>query len=198
MKVRYFRSAAEFRAWLELNNARATELWVGFYKKDSGKGGITYAEALDEALCFGWIDGVRKRVDELSYTNRFSPRKPRSIWSVVNTRRVEQLRELGRMTEGGLNAFAKRDPSRSYSLQTHMPFDAATEKRLKSNKWAWAFLQGQPPGYQRLMMRWIMSAKRDETRFSRLERLISASAKRMRLNRLTGKPEPSRSQRAPK
>ena len=198
MKVTYFKSAAEFRAWLELHHAKATELWVGFYKKDSCKGGITYAEALDEALCFGWIDGVRKRVDELSYTNRFSPRKARSIWSVVNTRRVEQLRELGRMTEGGLNAFAKRDPARSgvYSFERATAFDARTEKKFKSNKQAWTFFQAQPPGYQRLAKHWIMSAKRDETRLSRLERLITASAKELRLNWLTGQPEPSRSQRA--
>lgn len=187
MTVTFFKSAADFRAWLEKNHTRATELWVGFYRKDSGKGGITYAEALDEALCFGWIDGVRKRVDELSYTNRFSPRKPRSIWSVVNTRRAEQLCALGRMSQAGLKAFATRDASRSHSLKEPIGFDATTEREFRSNKRAWAFFQMQPPGYRRLTTRWIMTARRDQTRISRLERLMAASAKRLRLDLLTGK-----------
>ncbi|HTD86854.1 MAG TPA: YdeI/OmpD-associated family protein [Candidatus Binatia bacterium] len=187
MKITFFKSAVEFREWLKVNHAKATELWVGFYKKASSKGGITYAEALDEALCFGWIDGVRKTVDEVSYTNRFSPRKHRSIWSHVNTRRAEQLRSLGRITEAGLKAFERRDPTRAYSVQDAIPFDAPTKKQFKSNKRAWTFFRMQPRGYQRVTTRWIMSAKRDETRASRLQRLIAASAKRLRLDLLTGK-----------
>jgi uncharacterized protein YdeI (YjbR/CyaY-like superfamily) len=189
VKVRYFESAAEFRAWLETNHAEAAELWVGFYKKDSGKGGITYAEALDEALCFGWIDGIRKRVDEVSYTNRFTPRRLRSVWSIVNTRRVEQLRALGRMAEAGLKAFVARDTRRSgiYSFEKEIALDARVEKRFKRNKKAWAFFQRQPPGYRRLMKHRVMSAKREDTRNRRLEQLIAVSARGLRMNLLTGK-----------
>ena len=189
MKVTFFNSAAEFRAWLEVNHATATEVWVGFYKKESSRGGITYAEALDEALCFGWIDGIRKRVDEVSYTNRFARRRPRSIWSVVNTRRVEELRALGRMSESGMKAFAARDAKRSglYSFERRMAFDTRAEQTFKSNKGAWVFFQRQPPGYQRLMTHRVMSAKREATRDRRLAELIAASAKGLRIDLLTGK-----------
>ena len=110
MKIKYFRSAAEFRRWLEVNQALVSELWVGFFKKDSGKVGLTYAEAVDEALCFGWIDGLKKRVDELSYTHRFTPRKPKSNWSRINIQRVERLRVAGRMTPAG--AMREEAPTR--------------------------------------------------------------------------------------
>jgi len=182
MKVTYFKSAADFRKWLEANHATVSELWIGFYKKASGKVGITYAEALDEALCFGWIDGVRKRVDEASYTNRFSPRRTKSIWSLINTRRVEQLRALGRMAEAGLKAFAARDPKRTgiYSFE-NARLDETAERKFKTSKRAWAFFQAQPPGYRRLVMHWVASAKRQETRDSRLKRLIAVSAKRSRI-----------------
>jgi len=189
MKVMFFKSAPDFRAWLQANHATVAELWVGFYKKDSGRGGITYAEALDEALCFGWIDGIRKRVDDVSFTNRFTPRRLKSIWSLINTRRVEQLRALGRMAGAGLKAFAVRDPKRTglYSFEKNTPLDAAAEKRFKSNKRAWAFFQAQPPGYQRLMIHRVMSGKRPETRLRRLEELIAVSANGSRLGIMTTK-----------
>jgi uncharacterized protein YdeI (YjbR/CyaY-like superfamily) len=189
VKVTYFKSASEFRTWLEREHSKAKEVWVGFYKKQSGLVGITYAEALDEALCFGWIDGIRKRVDEVSYTNRFTPRQPRSIWSLVNTRRVEQLIEFGRMTDAGLKAFALRDPKRTgiYTFERTATFDAAAEKQLKSDKRAWQFFQAQPPGYRRLTTGWVMSAKRLETRARRLQQLIAASAKHLRVGAITAK-----------
>ena len=162
MKVIHFKSAAEFRQWLEANHDRVAELWVGFYKKNSGRTGITYGEAVDEALCFGWIDGLKKRVDELSYTHRFSPRKPRSIWSLINIRRAKELKKLGRMTPAGLKAFEARDPERSgmYSFENRpRKLDAAHERIFRADKKAWAFFQAQPPGYQRTACWWVMSAK---------------------------------------
>jgi uncharacterized protein YdeI (YjbR/CyaY-like superfamily) len=191
MNVTYFKSAADFREWLQCNHATVSELRIGFYKKDSGKLGISYPEALDQALCFGWIDGVRKRVDDISYTIRFTPRTARSIWSVVNTRRVKQLRALGRMAEAGLKAFAGRDPQRTrmYSFERRARLSGDAKTKFKANKRAWAFFQAQPPGYQRLMTHWVTSAKREETRAGRLDRLIAASAKQCRIDMLTGKPE---------
>jgi uncharacterized protein YdeI (YjbR/CyaY-like superfamily) len=191
MKVVYFKSGTEFRGWLESNHAAASEVWVGFYKKDSGETGISYPEAVDEALCFGWIDGIRKRVDEISYTNRFTPRKAKSTWSLINTRRVEELRALGRMAEAGLKAFAARDPRRTgiYSFERKTELDRNAETKFKASKTAWTFFKAQPPGYQRLAIHWIMSAKLEETRASRLERMIDVSAKQLRLDMLTGKPK---------
>ena len=179
MTVVHFQSATDLRQWLEVHHATKSELWVGFYKKASGKVGITYAEALDEALCFGWIDGIRKRVDDESYTNRFTPRRPRSIWSLVNIRRVKQLRALGRMSAAGLKAFAARKPERSgiYSFEQKTAFDADTESQLKASKQAWIFFQARPLGYRRRMTHWIMMAKRPETRARRLAHLIAASVK---------------------
>src|SRR5882724_13219049 len=110
MKIKYFKSAIEFRQWLEVNHARARELWVGLFKKGSGKGGLTYADAVDEALCFGWIDGLKKRVDDLSYTHRFTPRKPKSNWSRINIQHVERLTKAGRMRPAGLKAYTARMP----------------------------------------------------------------------------------------
>lgn len=189
MKVTYFKSAADFREWLQASHATASELWVGFYKKDSGKAGITYAEALDEALCFGWIDGIRKRVDEASYTIRFTRRTAKSIWSLINTRRVEQLRTLGRMAEAGLKAFAARDPQRTgiYSFEKPAPLNGDAKRQFKARKRAWSFFQSQPPGYRRLAIHWVMSAKREETRASRLKRLIAASANKSRFGMFAAK-----------
>lgn len=188
MKVEHFKSPAEFRRWLAKHHAAAVELWVGFYRKDSGKGGITYQEALDEALCFGWIDGLKKRIDEASYTHRFTPRKARSIWSTVNTRRVEELRKLGRMAPPGLKAFAAREANRTgiYSFENRpRQLDGAYEKKFKANKPAWEFFQAQPPGYRRTAIWWVVSAKQEETRLRRLGRLIQDSAHGRRIGVLT-------------
>lgn len=190
MKLKYFKTAPAFRQWLEANHASTTELWLGFYKKDSGKGGITYAEALDEALCFGWIDGVRKRVDALSFTQRFTPRKPKSIWSLINIGHVERLTKAGRMQPAGLKAFAARTAAKSgvYSFENKprqlMP---ALERQFKSDKAAWDFFQQQTPGYRRLASFWVMSAKQEETRQRRFAQLISDSKQGRRLGVVAGK-----------
>ena len=184
MKPTFFKTPEQFREWLEQNHASVKELLVGFHKKGSGKKSVTYAEALDEALCFGWIDGVRRTLNETSYTIRFTPRKPRSIWSLVNVKHVERLQKDGRMHSAGLAAFAQRDPARTgiYSFENRpRELSPEYEKEFRRNKTAWEFFQAQPPGYKRLMSFWIMSAKKDETRAGRLQRLIESSAKRERV-----------------
>ncbi len=189
LKIQYFKSASEFRCWLEVNDARLSEVWVGFYKKDSGKGGLTYAEAVDEALCFGWIDGLKKRVDELSYTHRFTPRKPKSNWSRINIQHAERLKKAGRMTPAGLEAYAAREPERSgvYSFENApRKLAAADEKQFKADKTAWEFFQQQPPGYQRLAIWWVVSAKKPETRARRLGQLIADSRHAHRLGQVSG------------
>lgn len=189
MKVKHFKSASDFRAWLESNHASKAELWVGFYKKDSGKGGLTYTEALDEALCFGWIDGVRKRVDELSFTQRFTPRKPRSNWSLINIRHVERLTKAGRMQPMGLEAFAARTDAKSgvYSFENKpRELSPELEARFRSDQAAWDFFQQQPPGYRRVASFWVMSAKQEETRQRRLGQLLSDSKQGRRLGMLGG------------
>jgi uncharacterized protein YdeI (YjbR/CyaY-like superfamily) len=185
MKPVFFDSQAEFHRWLEQHHNTASELLVGFYKKQSARGAITYKEALDEALCFGWIDGVRKGIDAVSYTIRFTPRKPRSIWSLVNTSRARQLSRLGLMKPPGLRAFRARNEkkTRQYSYERHRSvFDPALDAKLRANKRASAFFQSQPPGYQKIVTFWVMSAKRQETRERRLALLIERSATGARLD----------------
>ena len=189
MTIKYFRDASSFRRWLEVNHARMSELWVGFFKKDSGKGGLTYAQALDEALCFGWIDGLKKRVDELSYTHRFTPRQPKSNWSRINIQHVERLEKAGHMTPPGLKAYAARVPERSgvYSFENApRTLTAADEKQFKADKTAWDFFQRQPPGYQRLAIWYVFSAKKMETRARRLSQLIADSRNGRRLGQASG------------
>lgn len=190
MKVTFFRSVTDCRRWLERNHDKVSEQWFGFYKKKSGKRGITYQEALDEALCFGWIDGLKKSLDESSYTFRFTPRKSKSVWSVVNTKRAKELRKLGRMKPAGLRAFAARDPKKSgiYSFENSArSLSASCEKKFKAHKEAWEFFQAQPPGYRRTASFWVMSGKQEATRLRRLARLISASENRTRPGVVTGK-----------
>ena len=183
LKPAYFPTAAAFREWLEANHARVSELWVGFYRKDTGLGGITYLEAVNEALCFGWIDGIKKRVDDVSYTNRFTPRKPGSGWSAANVRNVERLTAEGRMTAAGLVAYARRDPTVTpYAIADRREELApALERRFQARPRAWAFFRSQPPGYRRTACHWVMSAKREETRLRRLDTLAAHSAKGERL-----------------
>lgn len=184
MKPKFFSSPERFRAWLEKNHATARELLVGFHKKNSGKKSVTYAEALDQALCFGWIDGVRRNLDETSYTIRFTPRKPRSIWSLINVRHVERLQNEGRMHAAGLAVFAQRDPKRTgiYSFENR-PRELSPQyaKEFGVNKTAWEFFQAQPAGYKKLVCFYVMSAKKEETRIKRLQRLIESSANGKRL-----------------
>jgi uncharacterized protein YdeI (YjbR/CyaY-like superfamily) len=189
VKPRFFRSASEFRQWLERRHDSVTELWVGFYKKASGKRGITYAEAVDQALCFGWIDGIKKRVDEHGYTHRFSPRTSKSVWSLVNTRRAEELQRLGVMHSAGLAAFERRDPARSglYSFENpSVSLSLPLARQLKANKKAWLFFEAQPPGYRRIAISWVMGAKQDATKERRLALFVHASANGMRFGMVTG------------
>ena len=194
MKAKYFKSAPDFRRWLEVHHATDRELFVGFFKKDSGKRGITYAEAVDEALCFGWIDGLKKRVDESSYTHRFTPRKPRSNWSRVNLRHVERLTTAGHMMPSGLKAFEARDLKKCgvYSFENApRKLAAADEKQFRAEKFGWNFFQQQPPGYRRLAIWWVFGAKKDETRARRLAQLIGDSRQGRRLVQSIGSKEQS-------
>lgn len=195
-----FASAATFRKWLSRNHAKAKELWVLFYKKDSGRGGITYPEAVDEALCFGWIDGVRKSVDEHSYTNRFTPRTRRSAWSTANVRRVAELTKARRMDESGLKVFRERDLSRSeiHSYERkNARLDPALLRRFKANETAWTFFEAQPPGYRRIITWWIVSGKKEETRCKRLDTLIAHCERGARIDLLGGSGAAARQSRRP-
>jgi uncharacterized protein YdeI (YjbR/CyaY-like superfamily) len=188
VKVHYFRSAAEFRRWLRAHHASASEIWVGFYKKGSGRRGITNAEALDEALCFGWIDGVRHGVDAERYMNRYSPRTPNSYWSEINTARALELIAAGRMEPAGRAAFERRDRARTkaYSFEQRTAALSPTQERtFRRNRAAWTFWSGQPPGYRRTASWWVISAKREETRARRLATLIEHSARGERMPQVT-------------
>jgi uncharacterized protein YdeI (YjbR/CyaY-like superfamily) len=192
---RFFRSPSDLRAWLEKNHGSVSELWVGFFNQRSGKTGITYKEALDEALCFGWIDGVRKSVDEGRYTQRFTPRTARSMWSLVNIKRVGELTTLGRMCAPGLSAFDRRDAKTSGvdSLErANAKFTGALERQFRANAPAWAFFQSRPPGYRHLGTWFVMSGKKDETRLKRLATLIELCAKGRLLPGLDRGPRPTK------
>jgi uncharacterized protein YdeI (YjbR/CyaY-like superfamily) len=184
LKPEFFQTAGDFRTWLEKNHATATELWVGFYKKESGKRSITWSESVDQALCFGWIDGIRKRVDEISYQIRFTPRRSGSIWSAINIERAKELLEQRRMRSTGLKAFAARIENKSgicsyeqRSTELSQPY----AKLVKKNKAAWNFFQTQSPSYRKMIGWWIISAKKEETRMARLAKLVTESAKGKRL-----------------
>ncbi|MEX2458221.1 MAG: YdeI/OmpD-associated family protein [Actinomycetota bacterium] len=158
MEPTYFRTAAAFRRWLEKHHGDRDELMIGFYKLGSGQGGMTYREAVDEALCFGWIDGVRRSVDADRYENRFSPRTPKSHWSAVNTKRAKELIAEGRMASPGLAAFERRDAADT--ARGEHGFDRALERAFRADAEAWTSFQAQPPGYRRVATFWVMSAKR--------------------------------------
>ena len=190
---KFFASSAEWRGWLEKHHADTQELWVGFYKRDSGRSSITWPEGVDGALCFGWIDGVRKSIDAISYKIRFTPRKPRSIWSAINIRRANELSKSGLMHSAGLAAFAKRDGDRSaiyaYEQRKTAKLPPLFEKKFRGNAEAWKFFQSQPPWYKRTSTYWVISAKREETRSKRLATLIDCSARKRNiptLNRPSG------------
>ncbi|HEX7331623.1 MAG TPA: YdeI/OmpD-associated family protein [Pyrinomonadaceae bacterium] len=192
MKPKFFSSPAQFRQWLEQNHDRESELLVGFHKKSSGKKSVTYAEALDEALCFGWIDGVRKNLDETSYTIRFTPRKPRSIWSLVNVNHVERLKKEGRMHAAGLEAYARRDPKRTgiYAFENEpKQLSPAYEKTFRQNKKAWKFFEEMAPSLKKVSIHWIMSAKKEETQLRRLKHVIENSEKGVKSGVLEPKPK---------
>lgn len=184
---KFFASAAAFGRWLAANHARASELVVGLRKVHVARRGLTYAEALDQALCWGWIDGIRRSWDADAYTVRFTPRKRGSIWSLVNVRHVARLEKEGRMRKPGRAAFAARDPKKTgvYAFEKRPAgFDAAGTRAFRANAKAWTFWQAQPPGYRRTATFWVMSAKQETTRARRLARLLADSAAGRRLAQL--------------
>ena len=178
-EAKYFGTPGAFRAWLRKHHDSATELLVLLHKKHAAGLGLTYADALDEALCYGWIDAVRRGIDADTFSIRFTPRKPRSIWSRINVAHVERLEAAKKMTPSGMAAFNARTPERTgiYSFEREaMTLSPALAKRFRANKAAWTFFQKQPPGYRKLNVFRVMSAKREETRLKRLENLIALSA----------------------
>ncbi|MDQ4086018.1 MAG: YdeI/OmpD-associated family protein [Actinomycetota bacterium] len=176
--VRFFTDAAEFRVWLEEHHDRDSEVWVGIYKKDVPKTSVTYVEAVEEALCFGWIDGITRRVDEEAYTVRFTPRRRSSGWSAVNIARVAELEAAGRMQPAGVRAFEQRDRRKdaAYSHENARELPPEAEALLRADPAAWAYWQSSTPSYRRTATYWVMSAKREETRARRLATLVTDSA----------------------
>jgi len=184
----FFKSAAAWRRWLEKNHDKATEKLVGFYKVGSNKSGITYKQALDEALCFGWIDGGRRGA-EATWTIRFTPRRPKSIWSAINIKRIEELEADGRMHAAGLAAYETRDPERqkrySHENRTSAVLAPVEERAFRANKKAWEYFSAMPPSYRRPAIWWVVSAKHEETRARRLQTLIADSAAGRKIKPLT-------------
>jgi len=184
MKPKFFPTADHFRAWLEANHESETELVVGFLKIKTGRPSMTWSESVDQALCFGWIDGVRKRIDDESYTIRFTPRRAGSIWSAINIAKVAELEKKGLMRSAGKTAFKKKDDAKSviYSYEkAPVLLDTQYEELFRKEKKAWTFFSEQPPGYRRQMIHRIMDAKQEKTRISRLKKLILASGNGKRL-----------------
>lgn len=185
----FFAVPSDFRKWLEEQHDKSKELWVGYYKVGSGKPSITWPESVDEALCFGWIDGLRKGIDGDSYMIRFTPRKPGSIWSDVNTNRVAELTALGRMQPAGLQAFEKRKSERagvySHEQKEEAKLSEWQEELFRANRKAWDFFQSQPASYRKTAIWLIVSAKREETKQKRLDELIAESEKGNRIKQLT-------------
>jgi uncharacterized protein YdeI (YjbR/CyaY-like superfamily) len=180
LKPTFFKTQTDLRNWFEKNQDKQEELLIGFYKKDSGKPSITWPESVDEALCFGWIDGIRKSLDEVSYTIRFTPRRARSTWSAVNIKRAGELIDLGLMTPTGLKAFAARQENRSgiYSYeQRSAELPDQYRRQLEKNKAALKFFAAQPPSYRKAANWWVLSAKKEETRLKRLDKLIDHSTR---------------------
>ncbi len=184
MDLHFFSTQDEFRKWLMEHYTTAQELYVGFYKISSKKPSMTWSESVDQALCFGWIDGIRKSIDHESYCIRFTPRRKNSIWSDVNIKKVEELTNSGLMTEEGLKAFSYRKDNKSgiYSHENvYAVFDNNTETLFQQHKTAWDFFSKQAPSYKKVISHWIMSAKQEKTRLSRLEKTINASEQQKRL-----------------
>jgi uncharacterized protein YdeI (YjbR/CyaY-like superfamily) len=192
-KVLFFATPDHFRAWLDKNHATEQELQVGFYKRESGQPSITWPESVDCALSYGWIDGVRNSIDEISYRIRFTPRKPSSTWSAINVKRVAELTKLGLMRPAGMKAFAacKGDKTGIYAYEQrkNAKLPHAFEKQFRANKKAWEFFQSQPPWYQRTASYRVISAKQEETRQKRLDQLINDSAAGRTIKELTRSPK---------
>jgi uncharacterized protein YdeI (YjbR/CyaY-like superfamily) len=185
----FFETPSELRAWLERHHATASEVWVGFYKKGSGRRSLTWSEVVDEALCFGWIDGKAQRIDEHRYRQRLTPRRRNSNWSALNVAKVAELRAQGRMTPTGEAAFAaRRDDSPgtlSYERRHEAAFDAEQEAEFRANAPAWEWFSAQSPSYRSMATFWVLSARRPETRARRLATLIDCSSEERRVPALT-------------
>ena len=184
----FFKTPSDLRKWFAANHASVTEFWVGYYKKDSGKASISWPQSVDEALCFGWIDGIRKSINDVSYMIRFTPRKPRSIWSAVNIKRARELIEQDLMQAAGLKAFQAREENRSgiYSYEQRSPeLPGEYRKILGKNSRALKFFDAQPPSYRKAANWWVQGAKKEETRLTRLDRLIQHSARGERIPQFT-------------
>jgi uncharacterized protein YdeI (YjbR/CyaY-like superfamily) len=179
----FFTNQASFRMWLVENHKKETELLVGFYKKESGKPNMTWSQSVDEALCFGWIDGVRRSIDKDSYCIRFTPRRPSSTWSFVNLKKVEELIKHGLMQPAGLEIYKLRKAEKSgvasYESEAKQ-LDEYFENKFKANKIAWEFFSKQTPSYQKTLINWIMTAKKESTRILRLDKTINESEKQWR------------------
>jgi uncharacterized protein YdeI (YjbR/CyaY-like superfamily) len=179
----FFTNQASFRMWLEENHKKENELLVGFYKKESGKPNMTWSQSVDEALCFGWIDGVRRSIDKDSYCIRFTPRRPSSTWSSVNIKKVEELINHGLMQPAGLEIYklrkAEKSAVASYESEAKQ-LDEYLENKFKANKTAWEFFSKQTPSYQKTIINWIMTAKQESTRILRLDKTINESEKQWR------------------
>lgn len=189
MEPKYFKNPAEWRKWLEKNHEKEAEILVGFYKTGTGRPSITWPESVDQALCFGWIDGVRRGIDEDSYTIRFTPRKASSIWSAVNIKKVEALTKQGLMRPAGIAAFERRKDHKSqvYSFEQnpeHLVLPPAFEKEFKQNKMAWTFFSGSAPSYRKAAIWWVISAKQEATRQKRFKELVADSAQGLRVKPL--------------
>ncbi|GBF39079.1 YdeI/OmpD-associated family protein [Leptospira johnsonii] len=193
MIPKFFKTGKEFRTWLSKNHKKESELLLGFYKTKSSKKGIPYGEAIDQALCFGWIDGVRKNIDEESYSARFTPRKIGSIWSRVNIKRIQELIVEGLVQESGLQAFhSEKKKTAQYSFeQEKIELPSVYKKKFQKNTKSWEFFTGQAPSYQRTAIWWVISPKREETRLKRLDILISDSQSQKRIDALNWKKKPN-------
>lgn len=184
MDTIYFQNQNEFREWLEKKHDKASEIIVGYYKAGTGKPSMTWSQSVDQALCFGWIDGIRKSVDTERYCNRFTPRRKTSNWSNINIKKVEDLKKRGLMKRPGLDAFAHRRDAKSgiYSFENGInPLDDKLESIFKANKTAWGFFARQAPSCQKTNFHWIMSAKQETTKINRLTKLMKACEKQSKL-----------------
>ena len=180
-KIFFFANQLEFREWLKENHDTTDELWVGYYKKSSGRESMTWPESVDQAICYGWIDGIRKSINDISYKIRFTPRRPGSIWSAVNIKKVEELKKQGLITASGLAAYDKKTVKKSITYayeQKNVQLSKKFEQKIKENKKAWLFFQALAPSYKKASIWWVMSAKKEETRLRRLAVLIDCSEKK--------------------
>jgi len=187
MNPKFFRTPNDLRKWFEKNHNKSTEQWIGYFKKHTGKQSITWSESVDQAICFGWIDGLRKSIDDESYMIRFTPRKPNSNWSAVNIKKVEKLKKLGLMKLEGIEAFKNMESKTSeYSYdQNEIQLTKEYESILKKNKKAWEFFYKKlAPSYRKVSIRWVMSAKQEKTQLRRLKILIDSSAKEQKISQL--------------